>query len=74
MDGTCLVLSDQDDIEAMIPGKNSVFSDTEHYYKTVNLYKFSREFSRTHYVPFLEAYQKHWEIMNTMTQGIKGYQ
>lgn len=25
MDGTCLVLSDQDDIEAMIPGKSSVF-------------------------------------------------
>ena len=58
MDGTCLVLSDQDDIEAMIPGKKFRFSDTEHYYKTVNLYKFSREFSRTHYVPFLEAYTK----------------
>ena len=58
MDGTCLVLSDQDDIEAMIPGKKFRFSDTEHYYKTVNLYKFSQEFSRTHYVPFLEAYTK----------------
>ena len=45
MDGTCLVLSNQDDIEAMIPGKKFRFSDTEHYYKTVNLYKFSREFS-----------------------------
>ena len=28
------------------------------YYKTVNIYKFSKEFSRTHYVPFLEAYTK----------------
>ena len=26
------------------------------YYKTVNVYKFSKSFSRTHYVPFLEAY------------------
>ena len=56
MDGTCLLLSDQDDIEAMIPGSKFRFSDIDHYYKTVNLYKFSREFSRTHYVPFLEAY------------------
>mgnify|MGYP003593925624 CR=1 FL=1 len=26
--------------------------------KTVNIYKFSKEFSNTHYVPFLEAYSK----------------
>ena len=26
--------------------------------KTVNIYKFGRHFSRTHYVPFLEAYSK----------------
>ena len=42
----------------MIPGKNSVFPIQNIYYKTVNLYKFSREFSRTHYVPFLVAYTK----------------
>ena len=30
----------------------------EEAYKTVNLYKFSREFARNRYVPFLEAYQK----------------
>ena len=29
----------------------------DYYYKTVNLYKFSRHFSETHYVPFLDAYQ-----------------
>ena len=56
MDGTCLLLSEQDDIEAMIPGSKFRFSDMGNYYKTVNLYKFSRDFSRTHYVPFLEAY------------------
>ena len=27
------------------------------YYKTVNIYKFSKQFSETYYVPFLEAYQ-----------------
>lgn len=58
MDGTCVRLSDQDEIEAMIPGSKFRFADADQYYKTVNLYKFSREFSRTHYVPFLEAYTK----------------
>ena len=58
MDGTCLRLSDQDDIEAMISKNSFRFSDTEDYFKTVNLYKFSREFSQSHYVPFLEAYTK----------------
>ena len=34
------------------------WSDTEHYYKTVNIYKFSQEFSQQYYLPFLDAYQK----------------
>ena len=57
MDGTCVKLSGSDDIIDFIPGKRFDFNDTRDYYKTVNLYKFSRDFSRTHYVPFLEAYQ-----------------
>ncbi len=58
MDGTCVRLSEDDSIEAFVPGKKFVFEDIPHYYKTVNIYKFSRHFSRTHYVPFLEAYSK----------------
>ena len=58
MDGTCVRLSEQDDIIDMISKKQFRFSEIDDYYKTVNLYKFSREFSRTHYVPFLEAYTK----------------
>ena len=58
MDGTCVKLSENDDIEAMIPGSKFSFTDTADYYKTVNLYKFSKDFSVTHYVPFLEAYTK----------------
>ena len=58
MDGTCVRLSEQDDIIDMISKKQFRFSEIEDYYKTVNLYKFSRDFSRTHYVPFLEAYTK----------------
>ncbi len=57
MDGTCVKLSDEDDIEAFVPGKKFKFNEIKDYYKTVNIYKFSRSFSTTHYVPFLEAYQ-----------------
>ncbi len=58
MDGTCVKLSDDDSIEAFVPGKKFKFDEIRDYYKTVNIYKFSRHFSETHYVPFLDAYQK----------------
>lgn len=58
MDGTCVKLSEDDDIEAFVPGKNFKFEDIPNYYKTVNIYKFSKHFSETHYVPFLSAYSK----------------
>ena len=57
MDGTCLKLSVDDTIEAFITKKNFQFDEIGEYYKTVNIYKFSKHFSETHYVPFLEAYQ-----------------
>ena len=56
MDGTVVTLDAEDGIERFIPGKKFSFSHADEYYKTVNIYKFSREFSSTHYVPFLEAY------------------
>lgn len=58
MDGTCVKLSPDDSIEAFVPGKKFVFDEIPEYYKTVNIYKFSREFSRKYYVPFLKAYEK----------------
>lgn len=57
MDGTCVKLSPEDDIEAFVPGKKFKFNEIDSYYKTVNIYKFSKHFSETHYVPFLDAYQ-----------------
>lgn len=56
MDGTCVKLGDDDSIESFVPGKNFKFNEIPEYYKTVNIYKFSKHFSFTHYVPFLEAY------------------
>ena len=58
MDGTCVKLDEDDNIEAFVPGKKFKFDEIKDYYKTVNIYKFSRDFSKTHYVPFLDAYQK----------------
>lgn len=58
MDGTCVKLGEDDSIEEFVPGKNFKYSEADRYYKTVNLYKFSKKFSQTHYVPFLEAYSK----------------
>ena len=58
MDGTCMVLDENDCITDFIPGKYVSYLDKEKYYKTVNIYKFSRHFSANTYVPFLEAYRK----------------
>lgn len=58
MDGTCVKLSEEDDIEAFVPGSKFKFDEINDYYKTVNIYKFSKHFSETHYVPFLDAYSK----------------
>lgn len=57
MDGTCVKLSSDDSIEAFVPGKKFKFRENKEYYKTVNIYKFSKQFSETYYVPFLVAYQ-----------------
>ena len=56
MDGTCVKLDEYDNIVAFVPGKSFDFKEKEEYYKTVNIYKFSKHFSQDIYVPFLEAY------------------
>ena len=58
MDGTCLKLSKDDKITSFVSKKEFRFADIDEYYKTVNISKFSRDFSEKYYVPFLDAYQK----------------
>lgn len=58
MDGTVIKIGEDDTITDFVPGKNFVFEDIPSYYKTVNIYKFSKNFSASHYVPFLNAYVK----------------
>ena len=58
MDGTMVRLDDDNNIVNFVPKAAFDYNETDSYYKTVNIYKFSREFSQTKYVPFLEAYSK----------------
>lgn len=58
MDGTVVKMSKDGTILDILDKKHFQFSECDSYCKTVNIYKFSKEFSQTHYVPFLEAYCK----------------
>lgn len=58
MDGTMVRIDDECNIVNFIPKKAFKYSDIAFYYKTVNIYKFSKEFLETSYIPFLEAYTK----------------
>lgn len=58
MDGTCVVVDDEGRIERFVSSQEFNYNESDRYYKTVNIYKFSREFSRSHYIPFLSAYRQ----------------
>jgi|UniRef100_UPI00359C16C5 histidinol-phosphate/aromatic aminotransferase/cobyric acid decarboxylase-like protein/choline kinase len=58
MDGTMVRIDDDNNIVNFVPKEAFRYEDVDVYYKTVNIYKFSREFSTHEYVPFLDAYSK----------------
>lgn len=58
MDGTVVTLDPENNITGFISKKAFDFTEKDKYYKTVNIYKFSKSFSSNYYVPFLEAYIK----------------
>ena len=58
MDGTMVSIDDDRNIVNFITKDAFNYNDTDKYYKTVNVYKFSREFAQQKYVPFLDAYTK----------------
>lgn len=58
MDGTMVRIDEDCNIVNFVPKQAFKYKDTDSYYKTVNIYKFSKEFSTQKYVPFLEAYSK----------------
>lgn len=56
MDGTMVRIDADNNIVNFVPKKAFNYDEVDTYYKTVNIYKFSREFSEQVYVPFLDAY------------------
>ena len=58
MDGTVVKLNNDFSISHFIPKSSFDYDQVDEYYKTVNIYKFSKDFLNNFYVPFLEAYAK----------------
>lgn len=58
MDGTMVCIDADCNIVNFVPKEAFRYEDVDVYYKTVNIYKFSREFSMNEYVPFLDAYSR----------------
>ncbi len=62
MDGTVVTIDNKNRITEFIEKKDFRFDRIDEYYKTVNIYKLSKEFSKNQYIPFLEAYMKAYGI------------
>jgi len=58
MDGTMVRINKENNIVNFVPKKAFNYAEVDFYYKTVNVYKFSKDFSTKVYVPFLDAYCK----------------
>lgn len=56
MDGTMVRIDESNNIINFVPKSTFNYNDTPYYYKTVNIYKLSKEFAATKYIPFMEAY------------------
>ena len=58
MDGTMVRIDNDNNIVNFIPKADFCYDDAPRYYKTLNIYKFSRDFACNKYLPFLDAYTK----------------
>lgn len=58
MDGTMVRIDSERNIVNFVPKAAFRYEDVDVYYKTVNIYKFSKDFAQKEYVPFLDAYSK----------------
>lgn len=77
MDGTVVVLDKNNNVNAFIEKNDFDYNNVDSYYKTVNIYKFSKEFSSKFYVPFLDSYIKayghneYYELVLKVVIGMK---
>ena len=75
MDGTMVTIDDDRRIISFVSKQAFNYDEADRYFKTVNVYKFSKEFSKHQYVPFLEAYCKvlgnneyYEQVLNVLTK------
>lgn len=71
MDGTVLLLDKNKNVLDFVDKSQFRYEDVDQYYKTVNIYKFSKEFSANQYLPFLEAYLKAYGTNQYYEQVLK---
>lgn len=60
MDGTVVRIDKDNNILDFASKEMFDFNKTQDYYKTINIYKFSKEFAKEKYIPFLHAYCQAW--------------
>ena len=77
MDGTVVTIDENNVINSFVERKDFNYKNVNNYYKTVNIYKFSKEFSNRFYLPFLESYIKaygnndYYELVLKVISGLK---
>ncbi len=71
MDGTVVVLDRRSNIVDFIDKTKFKYEEVDSYYKTVNIYKFSKGFSEKKYLPFLGAYLKAYGTNQYYEQVLK---
>ena len=65
MDGTCVTLNEDGTIRKFVEKRFFDIHKSDLYFKTVNIYKFTKEFLKNVYLPFLETYMS--------IQGVNSY-
>lgn len=71
MDGTMVLLDAKRNIIDFVDKTQFRYEDVDRYYKTVNIYKFSKEFAANQYIPFMEAYLKAYGTNQYYEQVLK---
>lgn len=71
MDGTCVTLDKNNNVSEFIEKKDLDLSNMDQYYKTVNIYKFSKEFVSKTYLPCLEEYMKKYGLNSYYETSLK---
>ena len=65
MDGTMVCIDEDNNIVDFVTKAAFRYEDTSKYYKTVNIYKFSQEFSEKKYIPLLRYSSRQTMLENT---------